>query len=68
MALSVSEAQLRVLLEETSFIRAYGFELHSIAESEATLSIPFQTSFLRPGNIIAGPFLWRPPTSRCGSR
>jgi acyl-coenzyme A thioesterase PaaI-like protein len=55
MPLAVSEAELRALLDETAFIRCYGFELESIAEGEATLLARFDPSFLRPGNVIAGP-------------
>jgi acyl-coenzyme A thioesterase PaaI-like protein len=55
MPLAVTEEELRNLLAETSFIRCYGFELHSIAPGEATLKAPFRQSFVRPGDIVAGP-------------
>lgn len=55
MPLAVTEAELRALLAETESIRCYGFELGEIGPGEATLKAPFKQSFIRPGNIVAGP-------------
>ncbi len=51
----VSEEELRQLLLEEAFIRLYNFEVHSMAEGEATIRVPFQTNLLRPGGVVSGP-------------
>ena len=54
MGLAVTESELRALLAEVAFTRSYGFRLHSIAEGECTLEVPFQEAFERPGGVVSG--------------
>ena len=54
MPLAVTEAELQKLLAETTFTRKYGFTLHSFADGECTLRVPFQEEFERPGGIVGG--------------
>src|SRR2546428_7120317 len=54
MALAATEAELRGLLEEVAFTRAYGFRLQAIDEGQCTLEVPFQAAFERPGGIVSG--------------
>jgi uncharacterized protein (TIGR00369 family) len=49
-----SEEDLRQLLAEVRFTRSHGFLLHSIAEGECSLDVPFQEAFERPGGIVSG--------------
>lgn len=55
MALAAKESELRQVLSEAAFARIYGFSLHSIADGECTLDVPFQASFERPGGLVSGP-------------
>ena len=55
MVLAATEAELRQCLAEAAFSRMYGFRLHSIADGECTLDVPFQATFERPGGIMGGP-------------
>lgn len=55
MPLAATETELRRLLEEVAFTRVYGFQLHSIADGQCTLEVPFQPLFERPGGIVSGP-------------
>ena len=54
MTLAVTEAELRRVLEQVAFTRAYGFRLHAIGAGECTLDVPFQVDFERPGGIVSG--------------
>jgi len=54
MTLAVTEAELRRVLEQVAFTRAYGFQLHAIGAGECTLEVPFQVGFERPGGIVSG--------------
>jgi uncharacterized protein (TIGR00369 family) len=54
MPLAASEAELRRILEDVAFTRAYGFRLHAIDDGQCTLEVPFQTHFERPGGIVSG--------------
>ena len=54
MALAVTEAELQKLLTQVSFTKQYGFRLHSFADGESTMIVPFQKDFERPGGIVAG--------------
>ena len=54
MPLAVTESELQQLLSEVAFTRSYGFRLHSIADGECVLSVPFQKAFERPGGIVSG--------------
>src|SRR5437879_12953546 len=54
MALAATEAELRGLLEEVAFTRAYGFRLQAIDEGQCTLEVPFQAAFERTGGIVSG--------------
>ena len=52
--LAATEAELRRVLDEVAFTRAYGFRLHAIAPGQCTLDVPFQPLFERPGGIVGG--------------
>ncbi len=54
MALAVTEAELRRVLDEVAFTRSYGFRLQAIGDGECTLEVPFQSAFERPGGIVSG--------------
>jgi acyl-coenzyme A thioesterase PaaI-like protein len=54
MTLAVTEAELRRLLRQVAFTRAYGFRLYAIGAGECTLDVPFQVDFERPGGIVGG--------------
>jgi uncharacterized protein (TIGR00369 family) len=54
MPLGVNEADLRQLLTEVSFTRQFGFQLHSFADGECVIAVPFQKDFERPGGVIGG--------------
>jgi uncharacterized protein (TIGR00369 family) len=54
MALAVKESELERLLSEVPFTRNYGFRLHSIADGECVVSVPFQEAFERPGGVVSG--------------
>lgn len=73
---AVTEAELRRLLDEVVFTRAYGFTLQAIGDGECTLEVPFQAAFERPGGIVSGQVLmaaadvamWLAIMTRLGSR
>jgi len=52
--LAATEAELRLVLDQVPFTRAYGFLLHAIAPGQCTLDVPFQPIFERPGGIVGG--------------
>ncbi len=54
MVLAVTETELHQLLTEVSFTKQFGFRLHSFADGECTMLVPFQKDFERPGGIVAG--------------
>ncbi len=54
MALAATKAELRRILNDVGFTRAYGFQLYSIANGRCTLEVPFQALFERPGGIVSG--------------
>src|SRR5439155_3982112 len=54
MAQAATESELREILTEVAFTRNFGFRLHSIADGECALSVPFQRAFERPGGIVSG--------------
>ena len=54
MALAVDELELRKLLSDVAFTRNYGFQLHSIADGECVIAVPFQEVFERPGGVVSG--------------
>ena len=55
MALAVTKTKLRQLLSEAPFTMVYGFKVHSVADGECTLHVPFQSAFERPGGLVSGP-------------
>ena len=55
MVLAATEAELRQRLAEAAFSNMYGFRLHSFADGECALDVPFQPAFERPGGIVSGP-------------
>ena len=57
MSLAVTDAELRQILRDASFLDQYGFELDSFADGECTLLVPFQKTFERPGGVVSGPIL-----------
>ena len=48
---------LQRVLEDTLFLRPYGFRVESAAPGDCTLRIPFLRSLERPGGIISGMIL-----------
>ena len=52
--LSVTEQELQQLLDDVAFTRHYGFRLHTIADGNCTLHVPFQAALERPGGIVSG--------------
>ena len=54
MLMAATESELRQILTEVAFTRNFGFRLHSIADGECVLSVPFQPAFERPGGIVSG--------------
>jgi len=52
--LAATEAELRRVLDQVPFTRAYGFLLHAIAPGQCTLDVPFQPIFERPGGMVGG--------------
>jgi len=54
MALAVTDAELRALLADVPFTRAYGFRLSSIADGQCAIDVPFQKTFERPSGIVSG--------------
>ncbi|PYN73562.1 MAG: PaaI family thioesterase [Candidatus Rokuibacteriota bacterium] len=54
MPLAATEVELQRILADVAFTRAYGFRLHSIADGQCTLEVPFQPLFERPGGIVSG--------------
>jgi|SRR5690242_12133495 acyl-coenzyme A thioesterase PaaI-like protein len=57
MTLAATEAELRHVLEQVAFTRAYGFQLYAIGAGECTLDVPFRVDFERPGGIVSGQVL-----------
>jgi uncharacterized protein (TIGR00369 family) len=57
MAIAARKIDLRRQLSEAPFTKVYGLKLHSIADGECTLEVPFRATFERPGRIVAGPVL-----------
>ena len=55
MVLAATKSKLQQRLSEAAFTSMYGFKLHSIADGECTLHVPFQAAFERPGGIVGGP-------------
>ena len=55
MALAVTEAELRDLLDQVAFTRQYGFTLHAIGDGECTIDASFQEVYERPGGLVSGP-------------
>jgi uncharacterized protein (TIGR00369 family) len=53
--LAVTKRELQTILAETPFIQGYGFQLHTVADGECTLRVPYRETFERPGGIISGP-------------
>lgn len=55
MALAVTEQELVQIIEESDFIKIYGFALHSFAEGECTIYYKFRRQLERPGGVVSGP-------------
>lgn len=49
-----TEADLRRVLAEAAFARAYGFRLEAAGDGECTVEVPFRESLERPGGIVSG--------------
>jgi len=54
MDLACNSEELERLLRETAFTRNFGFTLDGIAEGRASIHVPFQQAFERPGGIVSG--------------
>ena len=57
MSLAVTKDNLQHLLESVPFTRDAGFLVHSLADAECTLRVPYLDVFERPGGFIGGPIL-----------
>jgi uncharacterized protein (TIGR00369 family) len=51
------KAQLQKLLDGSSFLRPYGFQVVDADEEKCTLELPHKAELERPGGIINGPAL-----------
>src|SRR5713226_7817573 len=54
MELACTEDELQQLLAEVAFTRNLGFTIHSIADGQCSINVPFQEAFERPGGIVSG--------------
>ena len=54
MAVAISAGQLEELLGRAAFARVYDFRLHSFAEGECVIEVPFNRELERPGGILTG--------------
>jgi uncharacterized protein (TIGR00369 family) len=54
MTLACNETELEQLLRDVAFTRELGFALHSIADGQCTIDVPFRAAFERPGGIVSG--------------
>jgi uncharacterized protein (TIGR00369 family) len=54
MAVAISAQELEEVLGRAAFARVYGFRLHSFADGECVVEVPFTRELERPGGIIAG--------------
>src|SRR5260370_18617150 len=54
MDLPCTEDELQHVLAEVAFTRNLGFTIHSIADSQCSINVPFQEAFERPGGIVSG--------------
>lgn len=52
--LQASVAELNAVLDQTAFLKPYGFKVHSCALGECVLRVPFSSSLERPGGIVSG--------------
>ena len=52
--LAATESELQQILTDVAFTRNFGFRLHSIADGECAIEVPFQPAFERPGRIVSG--------------
>ncbi|MCA1554523.1 MAG: PaaI family thioesterase, partial [Chloroflexi bacterium] len=55
MALAITPDEVAALLHDAPFARLYGYRLHSLADGECVLDIPYQPQFDRPDGLISGP-------------
>jgi uncharacterized protein (TIGR00369 family) len=55
LPLAATEFELRQLLSQVGSTNHHEFQLHSFADGECTLLVPFRKDFERPGSVIAGP-------------
>jgi uncharacterized protein (TIGR00369 family) len=53
-SLAVTADELRQVLAASAFARIYNFRLHSFANGQCTLDLPFQEALERPGGIVSG--------------
>ena len=54
MAVAISAGQLEEVLARAAFARVYDFRLHSFADGECVIEVPFNPDLERPGGIVAG--------------
>jgi acyl-coenzyme A thioesterase PaaI-like protein len=52
--LQASVAELNAVLDQTAFLKSYGFKVQDCALGECVLRVPFSTSLERPGGIVSG--------------
>jgi acyl-coenzyme A thioesterase PaaI-like protein len=74
--LPVLREELQKLPGKYAFTRNLGLSVHSLADGECTLHVPFQAAFERPGGIVSGQVfmtaadvaMWFATISDCSSR
>ena len=55
MALAVTADEIQQLITEWPFINRYRFQVRTLDDGVCTLEVPYQESFVRPGNRVSGP-------------
>ena len=51
---AISLAQAQRVLDDSPFVRWWGFVLEGLGQGEATLRLPFRPEMLRPGGYVQG--------------
>jgi uncharacterized protein (TIGR00369 family) len=52
---SITEAEVEEILSSTPFCQAFGFRLVELGPGRATILVPFNEAFERPGPLVSGP-------------
>jgi len=49
------KVQCQALLDESAFVRDFGFVIESLADGACTLFVAYKDAFERPGGVVSGP-------------